>query len=288
MNEDPPYLAWLERTDGDTVPVLAHMTLGRMAGNHLVLPDERVSRRHALVHSQEQGEYWLVDLGSRNGTYVNDRRVNQPVRLQSGDSIRVGPFHLTFRQPTHDPARRETDPTTAHTLVDFRAEPCWLLVADVEGSTRLAQDLPPDELAMLIGQWFLRCQQVVDRAGGTINKYLGDGFLAYWPATQSAQPEIVELVQSLRKLQQREHPPFRFVLHLGEVFLGGGPSLGEENLSGATVNFAFRMEKLAGGLNERCLLSEATCQRLPPTLSARNVVRHSLPGFPGDFPFFAL
>ncbi|MCP5515763.1 MAG: FHA domain-containing protein [Verrucomicrobiales bacterium] len=288
MNENPPFLAWLEQSGGEPIPVAAHMALGRMAGNQMVLPDERVSRRHALIHSQEQGEYWLVDLGSRNGTYVNDRRVNQPARLQNGDLIRIGPFHFKFRQPADDATRRESEPTTAHTLVDFRTERCWLLVADVEGSTRLGQDLAPDELAMLIGQWFLHCQQVVDQAGGTINKYLGDGFLAYWPASEDSQPEIAGLVESLRRLQQRQHPPFRFVLHLGEVFLGGGPSLGEENLSGATVNFAFRMEKLAGSLKERCLLSEAACERLAGTLSPRPVGRHALPGFQGDFPFFGL
>src|SRR5262245_18792950 len=139
--------AWLERPEGERVPIGGSISIGRVAENQVALRDERVSRRHALIHIQGQGEFWLVDLGSRNGTQVNDRRVSQPVRLAEGDRIRIGPFQLTFRQTCgSSPAATQN---TAATLMDIKVAPCWLLVADVEGSTREAQAKSPDELAVV-------------------------------------------------------------------------------------------------------------------------------------------
>ena len=66
------------------------MTLGRRSDNDIVLPlDRRISRRHARLF--QRGGYWYIeDLGSANGTFVNDRRVHQPVELRPGDRVRVG------------------------------------------------------------------------------------------------------------------------------------------------------------------------------------------------------
>lgn len=280
--------AWLEKPDGGQAPIVGNLSLGRGAPNGIALPDERVSRRHAIIHSQGEQEHWLVDLGSRNGTYVNERRVNQPVALHDGDQVRLGPFSFVFRQVGEGPNEALPNQTTSHTLVDVRTEPCWLLVADVEGSTRLAQRLPADEFAVLMGQWFLNCKQIIERAGGTMNKYLGDGYLAFWHATPDTPTAMARVVATLRHLQAQANPQFRFVLHRGDVLLGGAVSMGEESLSGAAVNFAFRLEKLAGSLGENCLLSAAAAEDLKPALAPRPVGEHPLAGFEGRFSCFAL
>jgi pSer/pThr/pTyr-binding forkhead associated (FHA) protein len=64
----------------------------------VVLLDDRVSRRHALIQAQKQNEFWLVDLGSSNGTFLNGHRVTQPALLRDRDQIQLGQFRLTFRQ----------------------------------------------------------------------------------------------------------------------------------------------------------------------------------------------
>lgn len=71
-------------------------TLGRWEGCEVVLPDPEVSRKHAQIR-HEGGRYVLVDLGSKNGTQVNGRRVERAYVLTDGDEMVIAPrFRLTF------------------------------------------------------------------------------------------------------------------------------------------------------------------------------------------------
>ena len=92
--------AWLERDDASTVSILSSCSIGRAPGNQLVLTDEKASRKHALIHRQGEHEYWLVDLGSSNGSYLDGRRVSQPMVLRDGSAIRIGSATFSFRQST--------------------------------------------------------------------------------------------------------------------------------------------------------------------------------------------
>lgn len=286
MSEPSEAEAWLEAPDAGRTSLSGNLSLGRVAGNEVVLPDERVSRRHATIHAQGEAEFWLVDLGSRNGSYLNDRRVAQPVRLREGDQLRIGPFTFVFHQPGVEAGFATV--ITNQTMVDVRSAPCWLLVADMEGSTRASQSRSPDELAMQMGQWFLHCKQLVETAGGTMNKYLGDGFLAFFKSATTGPQTLTPMIAAFRRLQQDRAPDFRLVLHHGDVLLGGGGSMGEESLSGPAVNFVFRMEKLAGQLGEKCLLSEPAMLRLQGTLVLEPAGEHPLSGFEGHSRFFKL
>lgn len=73
------------------------LSIGRIPSNALALNDAGVSRRHALITAQGSREFWLVDLGSANGTFLNGRRLFQPRRLHDSDQISIGPFRFTFR-----------------------------------------------------------------------------------------------------------------------------------------------------------------------------------------------
>lgn len=277
-------LVRLERPDGDSVPLADHCSLGRSADNTVVLRNERVSRRHALIHMQGADEWWLVDLGSSNGTYINRVRVHQPQRLRDGDQIGVGPFTLVFRQSA-SLLGSEPGLSTEHTAIDLRASPCWLLVADVMGSTDLAHRMADQEIAMLMGRWFSACQEILERHGGIVNKYLGDGFFAYWPGAESARAGLLAAWVALRALQDQATPPFRLVLHHGQIVMGGGASLGEESLSGREVNFVFRMEKLAAQLKLARLVSDPARQLLGDSFPATEAGLHLLPGFPDPVTF---
>jgi hypothetical protein len=61
-------------------------TIGREAGNEIVIEDPQVSRRHAQL-TRQGASYLIEDIGSTNGTYVNGKRVTAPVLLSNGDMI---------------------------------------------------------------------------------------------------------------------------------------------------------------------------------------------------------
>jgi hypothetical protein len=65
------------------------ITLGRHADNTVVLSDSQVSRHHASI-SRQAGTYVIQDLGSANGTYVNEQQIIGPQLLRGGDVVRLG------------------------------------------------------------------------------------------------------------------------------------------------------------------------------------------------------
>jgi pSer/pThr/pTyr-binding forkhead associated (FHA) protein len=69
-------------------------TIGRSPDAEVFLDDVTVSRNHALVVRRRDG-FYVDDLGSLNGTYVNRRRIESH-RLQNGDELQVGKYKLTY------------------------------------------------------------------------------------------------------------------------------------------------------------------------------------------------
>jgi sigma-B regulation protein RsbU (phosphoserine phosphatase) len=73
------------------------VVIGRAADCDVVLLVEAVSRRHARVFRENGGPWSVEDLGSRNGTRLNERLLDGPAALEEGDRIRVGSRELVFR-----------------------------------------------------------------------------------------------------------------------------------------------------------------------------------------------
>jgi pSer/pThr/pTyr-binding forkhead associated (FHA) protein len=77
--------------EGNTVMLSEGVTvIGRGADNGIVVDEPGVSRQHASIRGDANG-FWVVDLGSRNGTFVNDTPVGEsPHRLRNWDRIQLG------------------------------------------------------------------------------------------------------------------------------------------------------------------------------------------------------
>jgi len=84
-------------------------TLGRGQENTIRLDDLSVSRRHARI-AYRQGGYWLSDLGSMGGTWVEGARLSAPRRLAAGEVIDIGLCRLTvgFAGATNETKKSET------------------------------------------------------------------------------------------------------------------------------------------------------------------------------------
>ena len=236
--------AWLEAADGGRHPIKGSCSLGRVGANTIVLESPKVSRRHALIHLQNIGELWLIDFGSSNGTFLNKRRIHHPIRLSDGDQIIIGDQVFKLRQPLAISEAYKTD-VMQRTLREIESVPCWLLVADIRSFTPLSRHVQSEDLDVLLGTWIFSCNEIIENRHGMINKYLGDGFLAYWPNAVTSSEEIAAVISAFKELQRKQWPEFRFVVHFGPVAIGGVASMGEESLMGGDVNLIFRLEKLA-------------------------------------------
>lgn len=69
--------------------------IGRLDSAHLQLKDGRISRVHAQILAKD-GLFWIEDLNSRGGTWLNGKKIEELMRLRSGDSIRLGKIELVF------------------------------------------------------------------------------------------------------------------------------------------------------------------------------------------------
>ncbi len=65
------------------------LTLGRAGGCQVTIDDTYVSQLHARLF-QRDGQYYLEDLGSTNGTYLNRKKVTAPIAIRKGDRLQVG------------------------------------------------------------------------------------------------------------------------------------------------------------------------------------------------------
>jgi adenylate cyclase len=281
--------AWLETESGEKFALLGDCSLGRHSSCNIVLKDDQISRRHALIHSQGMGERWLVDLGSSNGTQLNGRRVRQPVALKDQDRIEIGGTLLIFCQPAV-PAEPEPEDDSADSDMTMKASVTtdhWLLIGDIEKFTPLSQTMPGDELARMVGKWILSCKEAIEKHGGEINKYLGDGFLAYWPLSGAPSADIARAIADLKKVQAECAMKFRIVLHHGAITLDNSLSHGENSLIGPNVNLVFRIEKIAGNIQQYCILSEAASELLKEFGPVTPLGQFALPGFRGEHTIYS-
>jgi hypothetical protein len=83
-------------------------TLGRKPGNDIVLDTMVVSGSHCAFDLKGVADVYVQDLGSTNGTYVNDRMVKERTKLHDGDVIAIGPYRIKYLQASEEPSSFNT------------------------------------------------------------------------------------------------------------------------------------------------------------------------------------
>ena len=80
---------------GKKIPMISKITIGRDPANNIVLKDKMVSRFHVELQKIKD-EFFVKDLNSSNGTYINDIKIpqNKYAKLQRNDKIRLGKIEL--------------------------------------------------------------------------------------------------------------------------------------------------------------------------------------------------
>ena len=95
MIVDPARSRWRR---GERVEVGPGASIGRETGNALIIDEDTVSAQHAVIRL-DGGRWWVEDLGSTNGTFVNRQRVDGRSPLRDGDEVRFGRVATRFGPP---------------------------------------------------------------------------------------------------------------------------------------------------------------------------------------------
>ena len=248
--------------------------VGRNDGATIRLLDSSISRQHASIRREDR-DFWIVDLGSSNGTYVNDAAVTSARLLRHGDRVQFGSMVLIFEES--DGPDNQVSAVNAKTQVsailpapamNFEAT---LLVADLRGFTKMSARLPPGEVAHLLREWYADCMDILKRHRASIDKFIGDCVFAYWyRADADARRSALMAAQALRTIERMSRSPAReslrarynlsldcrIGLHVGEVAIGA-MGKGINTAVGDAVNIAFRIESLTRSIDRPALASRA-------------------------------
>lgn len=87
-------ISWPE---GKIFHIIGGLTIGRSQNSDIVLEDNFVSSAHARIY-RLGGDFFIEDLGSTNGTYLNDMRIEQPMTLKDGYLLTVGDSIFRFQE----------------------------------------------------------------------------------------------------------------------------------------------------------------------------------------------
>jgi pSer/pThr/pTyr-binding forkhead associated (FHA) protein len=112
---EAPLLGRLDLLRGEEVsesfPLGEVNTVGRAVSNTIRLADSAVSAYHAQIHFSE-GDWWLEDVGSSNGTVLNGTAIEARVLLAEGDQIQIGNARLLMHISRPASSSREGDPSS--------------------------------------------------------------------------------------------------------------------------------------------------------------------------------
>src|ERR671921_1381582 len=124
-----------------------------------------------------------------------------------------------------------------------------VLFADLVGFTTLSEHRDPDEVRELLGRYFDRCRQLIERYGGTVEKFIGDAVMAIWGAPVAREDDAergvraaLELVEAVRDLGPGIEARAGILTGEAAVTLG---AQGQGMVAGDLVNTASRLQSVA-------------------------------------------
>jgi adenylate cyclase len=254
--------------------------VGRSKENDLIICDPCISRNHAILQLTEAGTFVLIDLGSRNGTFVNARPVGStPVVLEQATIIFFGKTKATFYRPNahildQNPELSQIE-ITSSALHERRLTS--VLVVDIRNFTLLARQINESLFSSMIGSWFQQAGNIIRQSGSWVDKYIGDAVMVVWFHEQNAVNyeeifKVFHCVNQLRALTEslsRAYPlPFELRIgvgiNTGYSMVGNTGSRNHPDYTaiGDTVNAAFRLESISKEIDADVVIGETTFYHL--------------------------
>jgi adenylate cyclase len=253
--------------------------IGRSQDATIRLDDNGISRQHATIR-REGRLYWITDLGSANGSFVNDVALSSSRALRNGDRIQLGTLMLQFEQDdsgsTQEMIGGKTQMLRTAVSLPVKTVQATLLVGDLKNFTNISSQLTAEEVASMLREWYADCESILKPRGAVIDKFIGDGVFAYWPASDlDTRRRAIEAAMLLSRAEASHSATRKWLaenkgitvqcnigLNVGPVALGA-MGRGVNTAVGEAVNITFRIESLTRKLDQPVLASAAFINGLP-------------------------
>lgn len=231
---------------------------------------------------------WLLPIDSSGGpeTSLLYHATRSVVLLVAGvlAGVIAGALRRQFERAVAAVAARDrvtnlfgqhVSPAVVDRLLATRSDPpselreVCVLFLDIRGFTAMTRKRPADQTVALLNDFFAEMVDIVDRHGGIINKFLGDGFLALFGApledakaasnALAAGREMLKAVDAWTAARPEQALRVGIGIHIGQAVTGtvGSPQRKEYTVIGDTVNLAARLEQLTKETGARLLVSQS-------------------------------
>jgi len=167
-------------------------------------------------------------------------------------------------------------------------KPVVIFFSDIRGFTSMSENMAPDDVASLLGEYFNEMVEIVFRHGGTLDKFIGDAIMALWGAPLASADDADKAMRAAIDMQRALVPlnehwkatgkpeiAIGIGINFGEVFAGniGSEQRMEYTVLGDAVNTASRLCSNAG--RGEIMISEPLFRRLksPPAVEAREPIK---------------
>jgi len=233
----------------------------------LLVDDLQCSRRHvALV--PRNGSLVVEDLGSTNGTFVNDKVLTSSMELSSGTSVRIGATTIELaseaesfeirpdavkpgaaggaklRETSIEMVAKDVEKRSQQRSIGQHESTVTIVFSDIESSTEHATSMGDTKWIGVLNAHNTIIRDNVDKWGGNIIKNQGDGFMLTFPSARRALICMAEVQQDLAAYAEKnpdEGVKIRVGAHTGEVIVDG------DDIFGKHVIIAARVANLAQG-----------------------------------------
>lgn len=267
------FIRYKHQGETHEIPCKTVLTLGRDRNSDIVVPDLHASRNHAMIRRIGRGDYYLIDSGSSNGSFINQQRVTTPRLLKDGDRIAMGRLEMEFKQTRKDESSVDTL-SLQDTLISDAPEiqQITILVADIRGFTTLSEQVDIRTLTKIMNTWFHQVSDTIIKHGGIVDKFIGDCVFARWESELDQKRTVLLVLsaasainQITRKLSETyTEVPEPITIGVGINTGAASMGIGQDNTAlGDAVNIAFRLESASKFLDTDVVLSETAYQDLP-------------------------
>jgi adenylate cyclase len=175
-----------------------------------------------------------------------------------------------------------------------------VLFADIRGFTPFAEALPPYDVVHVLNRYFHEMGQVINRNGGHIDNYMGDGLMALFGMkdTTGAPMQAVKAALEMHAATERLKPYLQTIyaksfhigigIHFGDVVVGaiGAKSLKRVTAIGDAVNLASRIEAANKQAGTGLLISQETYNEVKDRVRLGKTVCMTLPGKSGEYTLY--